>query len=288
MPPQASTLLAAGRAGIAGAPQSGWQIGARDAPGGWLQHRRTGRLPLFSCLQKASRDALQHLEAGVAAMVRIAALLAWGILAAGTSRGALAVEPDEHAPPPGAVVLFDGQDTSHWAKAELENGYLREGALSRDAFGSGVLHIEFMIVPDPTGKRTSGNSGVYVQRRYEIQILASHEKQQPGKGDCGAIYQVKAPDRNAARPPGQWQYFRITFRQPQWEDAKKTAPARMTVVQNGVVIHDDVEVPHKTGAGQPEGPQPGPLYLQNHGAKIYFRNIWWLPAQDSAASPTQP
>ncbi len=216
-------------------------------------------------------------------MLRVETLLAIGCLVSGASAWAAAADPEDHAPPPGAVVLFNGQGTDHWAKAELENGYLREGALTKDSFGSGVLHLEFMIVPDPSGKRTSGNSGVYVQRRYEIQILASHEKSQPGKGDCGAIYQVKAPDRNAALPPGQWQYFRITFAQPQWDDGKKIAPARMTVVHNGVRIHDDVEVPNKTGAGQPEGPQPGPIYLQNHGAKIYFRNIWWLPAASSAA-----
>ncbi|MBM4038993.1 MAG: DUF1080 domain-containing protein [Planctomycetes bacterium] len=181
-------------------------------------------------------------------------------------------------PPEGAIVLFDGKDASRWERASVTpEGYLEAGATTKEKFGDCQLHLEFNIQPDPTGKKVSGNSGVYIQRRYEIQILNSAGGP-PQKGGCGAIYQFKAPDTNQAKPPGEWQTYDITFRAPRWDDAKKkTANARVSVVHNGVKVHDNVEVPRKTGAGKAEGPEPGPLYLQHHGNKVFFRNIWLLP-----------
>ncbi len=180
-------------------------------------------------------------------------------------------------PPEGAIVLFDGKDASRWNNARVTaDGFLEVGAITREKFGDCQIHLEFNIQPDPTGKRTAGNSGVYIQQRYEIQILNS-AGQPPQKGGCGAIYKFKAPDTNQAKPPGEWQTYDITFRAPRWDGEKKTANARISVVHNGVKVHDDVEVPARTGAGKPEGPEPGPLYLQNHGNKVLFRNIWLLP-----------
>lgn len=181
-------------------------------------------------------------------------------------------------PPEGAVVLFDGKDTSKLNNAKVTpEGWLEVGAITKDTFGDCQIHLEFNIQPDPTGKRTPGNSGVYIQNRYEIQILNT-AGQPPAKGGCGAIYQFKPPDTNQAKPPGEWQTYDITFRAPRWDaDKKKTQNARITVVHNGVKIHDNVEVPNKTGAGKPEGPEPGPLYLQNHGNKVFYRNVWLQP-----------
>ncbi len=180
-------------------------------------------------------------------------------------------------PPEGAIVLFDGKDASRWDMATVTpEGYLEAGAITKEKFGDCQLHLEFNIQPDPTGRKTSGNSGVYIQHRYEIQILNSAGGE-PQKGGCAAIYQFKPADTNQAKPPGEWQTYDITFRAPRWDGAKKTENARITVVHNGVKVHDSVDVPRKTGAGKAEGPEPGPLCLQDHRNKVFFRNIWLLP-----------
>jgi len=199
---------------------------------------------------------------------------------------ALAAETDTARPPEGAIILFDGKDTSRWTRAKMtEDGYLMAGAISKEKFGDCIIHLEFNIQPHPQGRRVGGNSGVYIQRRYEIQILNTHGRK-PSRGGCGAIYQVRAPSVNAARPPGEWQTYHITFRAPRWEGKKKIRNARISVIHNGVLIHDNVEVPNKTGSGRREGPEPGPLYLQYHGNKVLFRNVWILPLKpdDEAAS----
>ena len=188
--------------------------------------------------------------------------------------------------PEGAIVLFDGKDTAAWNNAKVTpEGYLEAGAITKEKFGDAQIHVEFNIQPDPTGKKTAGNSGIYIQNRYEIQIMNT-AGQPPQKGGCGAIYQFKAPDTNQAKPPGEWQTYDITFHAPRWDaDKKKTESARITVVHNGVKVQDNVEVPRKTGAGKAEGPDDGPLYLQNHGNKVFYRNVWLLPlkAEEAAA-----
>ncbi|HUT34867.1 MAG TPA: DUF1080 domain-containing protein [Planctomycetota bacterium] len=201
----------------------------------------------------------------------------WALCAAAIA-GEEAKPTEGLKPPEGAVVLFDGKDASQWDKAKVTpEGYLEAGAITKEKFADCQLHLEFNIQPDPTGKKVSGNSGVYIQNRYEIQILNSAGGN-PSKGGCGAIYQFKPADTNQAKPPGEWQTYDITFRAPRWDDQKKKAEnARISVVHNGVRIHDNVEVPNKTGHGKPEGPEPGPLCLQDHRNKVCFRNIWLLP-----------
>jgi hypothetical protein len=114
-----------------------------------------------------------------------------------------------------------------------------------------------------------------LQDRYEIQVLDSFGIENPGKGDCGAIYGQKAPNRNACKPGGQWQTYDITFTGARFDAAgKKSANARVTVVQNGETIHEDVEITGPTGAGKPETPDPGPIRLQDHGNPVRYRNIW--------------
>jgi len=180
-------------------------------------------------------------------------------------------------PPEGAVVLFDGKDTKAWAGAKTtDDGFLMAGPATSEKFGDCILHLEFNMLPRADGKGNSGNSGVYLQTRYEVQILNSHGRK-PEKGGCAAIYQFKPPDQNVTRPIGEWQSYTIAFRQPRWDGDKKTENARITVVHNGVKVQDNVEVPNKTGHGQKEEPAPGPLRLQNHGNPVVFRNVWLLP-----------
>jgi hypothetical protein len=218
------------------------------------------------------------------------AVLAWFLSIPILAAEPEAPKPTEGAKPPqGAIILFDGKDASKWDKAKVTpEGHLEVGAITKEKYGDALIHVEFSIQPDPTGKKTAGNSGVYIQQRYEIQILNTAGAK-PDKGGCGAIYKLKAPDVNAAKAPGEWQTYDITFRAPRWDGQKKIANARISVVHNGVKIHDNVEVPAKTGSGKAEGPDPGPLYLQSHGNKVYFRNLWLLPLKpEEPPKPAAP
>lgn len=147
--------------------------------------------------------------------------------------------------------------------------------------GSGTFHIEFMtpLEPDRTGQGR-GNSGVYIQDRYEVQVLDSFGLV-PGMGDCGAVYGIAPPSVNASLPPGQWQTYDIEFRAAAFgPDGQVAANPRITVRHNGVVIHDDLEISRATGgaAGQSHVGE-APLRLQDHGNKVRFRNIWFVPAE---------
>ncbi|MBU0639276.1 MAG: DUF1080 domain-containing protein [Planctomycetes bacterium] len=195
------------------------------------------------------------------------------------------------------VVLFNGDDFTHWAHTDgqpvrwklvddaMEVVPGTGSIITRHAFADFDLHVEFsvpVLPPLPAGadRGNRGNSGVYLQRRYEVQILDSFGVK-PESWDCGALYRAKVPDRNASKPAGEWQAYDIAFRAARYEgsgaDAHKTENARITVRHNGVLIHDDVQLQNKTGAGEPEGPVPGPILLQDHGNQVRFRNIWIIP-----------
>lgn len=149
--------------------------------------------------------------------------------------------------------------------------------VTRKEFSDFRMHLEFKVNEGKIGQ-ANGNSGVYIQRRYEVQILNSFGLPDLHSNECGALYKQKAPDLNACRPPGVWQTYDIEFRSPRWgEDGKKARNARITVYQNGLRIHNRADLPNKTGAGRPEGPAPGPIKLQDHGNPVQFRNIWILP-----------
>lgn len=179
-------------------------------------------------------------------------------------------------PPAEAVVLFDGKSADAFEGGKLsDDGLLMPGATSKQKFGDCTLHLEFQLsyIPEARGQGRS-NSGCYLQGRHEVQILDSFGLE--GKIDeCGAIYGVAKPSVNMCFPPLAWQTYDIDYKAAKYDGDKKTANARMTVRHNGVVIHRDVEIPTETrSAPVKEGAEPGPIYLQDHGNPLRFRNVW--------------
>lgn len=182
-------------------------------------------------------------------------------------------------PPEGAVVLFDGKEMNHFSADNVtKDGLLKQGSTSDLKFQSGTLHLEFLLsyMPKHTGQQRA-NSGSYLQGRYEVQILDSFGL----KGDnheCGGIYEISDPSVNMCFPPLSWQTYDIEFTAAKFDAAgKKTEDARLTVKHNGVEIQKNVALPFATRAApNPEGADPGPIYLQDHGNPIRYRNIWFV------------
>lgn len=181
----------------------------------------------------------------------------------------------DQSPPEGATVLFDGGSLEHWKDAKLSpEGLLEIGCTTKEPVGDFRLHLEFKTPYMPFARgQGRGNSGVYIQRRYEVQILDSFGLK-GAANEAGGLYTLLPPAVNMCLPPLSWQTYDIEFHAARFEDGKKTENARLTVVHNGEVVQNHVSVPNKTGAGQPEGPQPLPILLQNHGNPVQFRNVW--------------
>ena len=195
--------------------------------------------------------------------------------------------------PTGAVVLFDGKTADAWTKKDGKGKVewkIADGAMegvkghgdivTKEKFGGKFkLHVEFRVPYEPGNNgQGRGNSGVYLQGRYEVQILDSYGLKS-GKNDCAAIYDIFPPKENVCKAPTVWQSYDIEFAAPVFADGKKTEPTRMTVIHNGVKVHDDVKVEKdNTTAGMGGDPsKPGPILLQDHGHPVQFRNIWLLP-----------
>ena len=180
-------------------------------------------------------------------------------------------------PPTGAVVLFDGSSADKFENGKLveEKLLAASNCVSKQKFGDHSLHIEFRtpFMPKSTGQGR-GNSGVYLQSRYELQVLDSFGLE--GKNnECGGIYTIAEPRVNMCFPPLAWQTYDIDYVQAKYDDAgKKTKNARVTVKHNGVTIHEDLEIPRGTPGRAPEGPSPEGIFLQDHGNPVVFRNIW--------------
>ena len=139
------------------------------------------------------------------------------------------------------------------------------------------LHVEFNVNNAPGDNlEANGNSGIYIQQRYELQILNSHgvSKEDYKASYAGSMYKQKMPDELVSKPAGEWQTYDIVFRAARFKDGKKVENARISVLHNGVLIHDDYALTNKTGAGKKEGPEPGPIKLQGHHNEVKFRNIW--------------
>jgi len=178
-------------------------------------------------------------------------------------------------PPSGAVVLFDGKSAENFQRGRLTKyNTLLAGTDSKGKFNSYSLHLEFCLswMPNARGQGRS-NSGVYAHDCYEIQVLDSFGLE--GRhNECGGIYKLRQPDVNMCLPPLSWQTYDIDFTAPKYSGGKKVANARMTVRHNGVMIHDDFELPRNNPGRQGEGPGPRPLHLQGHGCRVQYRNIW--------------
>jgi hypothetical protein len=194
--------------------------------------------------------------------------------------------------PSDAVVLFDGKDLSHWvgkdgkaAQWKVENGYMevapKTGNIAtRDSFGDCQLHVEFAEPSPPHGEsQERGNSGVFPMGLYEIQVLDSYENKTYADGQASAVYGQYPPLANASRPPAQWQSYDIIFHRPRFgKDGKVLHPARVTILHNGVLVQDNVELTGPTAHGE-RPPYKAhadklPLQLQDHENPVRYRNIW--------------
>lgn len=195
-------------------------------------------------------------------------------------------------PPSDATVLFGGKDLSKWqtptgqpVKWKVENGYFEVVAKSgpiqtKDGFGDCQLHVEWAAPDPPRGEdQDRGNSGVYLMGLYEVQVLDSYQNITYADGQASAVYGQYPPLVNAPRPPGQWQTYDIIFHGPRFDkDGKLLRPARVTVLDNGVLVQDNVELTgataHKARPPYKAHPEKLPLSLQDHDHPVRYRNIW--------------
>ncbi len=206
-------------------------------------------------------------------------------------------EPAIVATPPGnapsdAIVLFDGKDTSAW---EAEQGgrvpwTVADGAMTvvpgskgirtREKFCDIQLHVEWRSPTETKGfeGQDRGNSGIFLQELYELQVLDSYKNPTYANGQAGSIYKQAMPLANASRPPGEWQTYDVIWKAPRFSPGGGLiSPARITVLHNGVLVQNDTVVSGKTeyiGAPSYAPHDCAPLYLQEHASKVSYRNIW--------------
>ncbi|MBI3417520.1 MAG: DUF1080 domain-containing protein [Verrucomicrobia bacterium] len=191
------------------------------------------------------------------------------------------ITPGQHeAPPSDAVVLFDGKDLSAWKSDKgdapnwkIENGYAEVhggSIMTKEEFGSLQLHIEWATPSEVKGEgQGRGNSGVYLQGRYEIQVLDSYNNKTYFNGQAASFYGHNAPLVNASRKPGEWQTYDIVFHPPKPFEGG-TANGSITVFHNGVLVQDHITV----NGNPPSATTKGPILLQDHGNPVRYRNIW--------------
>jgi hypothetical protein len=195
-------------------------------------------------------------------------------------------------PPGDAVVLFDGRDLSEWRSAEFgpARWEVRDGTMisvpgsgylySKRVFGDVQLHVEWSApVPAQGHGQERGNSGVFLMSKYEIQVLDSYQDETYADGQAASVYGQYPPLVNACLPPGEWQAYDIVFRRPRFRrDGTLESPARVTLIHNGILAHDNVPLWGPTNWLQhlPYAAHPDklPLGLQDHGNPVKYRNIW--------------
>ena len=201
-------------------------------------------------------------------------------------------------PPSDAVVLFDGKDLSHWtdggkpAAWKVEDGHMeitpKTGSLlTKDELGDCQLHVEWTAPTEVKGNgQGRGNSGIlFFGGRYEVQVLDSFNNPTYPDGQAGAIYNSYPPIVNPIRKPGEWNVYDIMFTVPRFEGEKLVKPGYFTVMNNGVVVQNHVELlgdsSHLKRAEYHAHPPKGPLLLQNHGNPVRYRNIWYRELKDN-------
>jgi hypothetical protein len=187
-------------------------------------------------------------------------------------------------PPEGAVVLFDGTSAEHWENGKMEDGLLAAGCTSKRQFGDYQLHVEFRTPYKPSARgQQRGNSGIYHSGRWETQILDSFGLD-GNDNECGGIYSISKPRLNMCLPPLAWQTYDVDFTAAEFDaSGKRTAWPRITVRLNGVVVHENLELAKDFTTSAPvnkplDGPE-GPVFLQDHGNPVVFRNIWIVPGK---------
>ena len=198
-------------------------------------------------------------------------------------------------PPSDAIVLFDGADLSGWAGRDgeaqwkVENGYMevvpRTGDIqTKECFGDCQLHLEFACPVEVKGESQGrGNSGVFMMGLYEIQVLDGYDNPTYADGITASLYGEYPPLVNACREPGAWQTYEILWTAPRFSGVTLVSPAYLTLLHNGAVVHNHIEVMGPTGhrdvypykAHAPAGP----LKLQDHGDLVRYRNIWYRPLE---------
>ena len=199
---------------------------------------------------------------------------------------------DPGPPPADAIVLFDGKDLAQWktdrnggpAKWDIQDGAAvgnRTGNIStRQEFGDCQLHIEWATPAEVKGTgQGRGNSGIFLSSRYEIQVLDSYNNKTYFDGQAGAVYKQHAPLVNVCRKPGEWQAYDIIYHAPRFDDSGNVLkPGRVTVLQNGILVQDNVEIKGPTSGPANPKYKPHPLkqslVLQDHGNPVRYRNIW--------------
>jgi hypothetical protein len=194
--------------------------------------------------------------------------------------------------PADAVVLFDGKSLDGWETAKgapaawkVENGYMeaapKAGSIqTKKVFGDCQLHVEWAAPAEVKGSdQGRGNSGVFLQNIYEVQVLDCYNNKTYADGMTASLYGQYPPLVNACRKPGEWQTFDIVFHAPRFDqEGKVLQPARMTVFHNGLLVHDNAELTgptaHKARPPYKAHAEKLPISLQDHGNPVRFRNIW--------------
>lgn len=199
------------------------------------------------------------------------------------------IDPEHFKKPEHAVQLLGdeghafvpaGKEASLW---EFKNGVLTaspkwDSVVTPKAYRDFHMHVEFNVneSSDKTNPENNGNSGIYIQERYELQILNSFGVPAADykASYCGSLYKLKTPDQIVCKKAGEWQTYDLVFRAARFNGETKTEDARITVYHNGVLIHNDYAIPRKTGQGQKETSETGLIKLQGHQNQVQFRNIW--------------
>jgi hypothetical protein len=194
--------------------------------------------------------------------------------------------------PSDAIILFDGNDLSAWKSSRQEGGDAKwtvkdgvfianqtGGIQTKQHFENYQLHLEWRIPENVTGNgQGRGNSGVFMQGIYEVQILDSYNSETYANGQAGSIYKQSPPLVNAMRKPGEWNVFDIIYSAPIFKaDGTYRLPPSITLIHNGVVVQNNTTILGTTpyvGFPQVIKHGAGPISLQDHGDPVNFRNIW--------------